>query len=281
MELSVKYGLLPFKYVVLEELSHKAVKAYPVNGNAKALAGNALFTIYQQSLFDYAHHLVLGEYPINRGAAPYGFAPLAAKVYAVAALILLNGVKGAFVYALAAVVAYFPIQHNGAVLVLYGVYGAALHRDTFFAGVAHILVKRGYGLAYYAKVVKVRLNTVVGAAAHAYLELMRQLYGMPALVEYMVYLLGQRLGVVKAVYAHGTLAGHYRAHYGACAAGNESGLADELGKCLYILIFYAWQLNGEPCCEGDLAIAELFGSFGYTDTYVLEGGSVFNEQLFE
>ena len=92
---------------------------------------------------------------------------------------------------------------------------------------------------------------------------MRQLYGMPALVEYMVYLLGQRLGVVKAVYAHGTLAGHYRAHYGACTAGNESGLADELGKCLYILIFYAWQLNGEPCCEGNLAIAELFGSFGY------------------
>ena len=52
-----------------------------------------------------------------------------------------------------------------------------------FAAAAFVIVHYRHALADNAKVIKVRLNAVVGAAANRYFELVRKLYIMVAFIK--------------------------------------------------------------------------------------------------
>ena len=126
---------------------------------------------------------------------------------------------------LAAVVAGVGVDVNLAVHHFRGLDGAVLLHLTDLAAPALGVVHHGHPLAHDAQIVQVRLDAVVGAAAHGNLELVGQGHAVVANVELLVNLLAQAVGVDEAVLAGGALAGDHGAHQAAGAAGHQAVLA--------------------------------------------------------
>lgn len=147
-------------------------------------------------------------------AVSHSLAPAAADVDLVAVGAFVKCMERALSDTASAVVAVLAVDNKLSVLD-----GGSLHRAgrlnlADLAAVAEIAVELRDSLADDTQVVEVWLYAVVGAAADRNFELMRKLYAGIAVVEDLVDLVGQRIGIQKSVLAGGSLAGYNRASEG-------------------------------------------------------------------
>ena len=174
--------------------------------------------------------------------------------------------------AAAAVVADVPVNLQHTVLQLGRAHGADLNHAAFLAAVALVLVQAGDALADNPQVVQVRLDAVIGAAAHGDFELVGQPHATVALIEALMDLLAQTEGIQQAVLAGGALAGHHGAHQGAGAACSQALLGDIGPEVLDLVVGDALDLDGQAGGKGDNAVAELLGSL--SDAPLLGSGDL-------
>ena len=238
----------------------KLSAADALNKHAEALAGLTLLPVEEQGPFHHLKHLLLGVDLVHHGAQALALAPQAAHEDAVAYLLLGDTVKPAGIHTLAAVVAGVPVDLHDAVLIqLGGLHRAYIYHRALGAAIAVVGVIGGHLLPHDAEVIEGGLDTVVGAAADSNFELVGQLYIVPALVEFLVELPGQSLGVDEAVDAHGALTGHNGPHPGAGATGVQTGLGNVLVEGLDGVIGKSLDLDGQAGGHGQPAVSELLG----------------------
>ena len=166
------------------------------------------------------------------------------------------------VNALAAAGAESPVDLHDAVLHVGGVDRTALRGQTSSTAVAVLGVILRHPLPHDAEVVEGGLDAVVGAAADPDFKLVGQLYVVPALVEFLMELPGQGLGVDEAVDAHGALAGHNGPDPGPGAAGVQAALLEELVEGFNGLIGKSLDFHGHAGSHGNGSAAELLGGLG-------------------
>lgn len=225
MLLRLNIFFLPRKQIIGKKLLLYVLKSEPCYGIGEALAGDALFTEEKDGLFNDVEDLFFaGEDGIEIVSLGNAFAPAAADVDPVSGGVVLDRLERTFTDAASAVVADRFINGDLAVDDLCYVDRAVVFDLADLAAATFLRVDLRDPLSDDAQVVEVRFHTVIRAAADCDLEFMRQFDAAIAVEEALMDLFGQAEGIDQSVLTGGSLAGDYRANFGAGAAGFESGL---------------------------------------------------------
>ena len=137
--------------------------------------------------------------------------------------------------------------------------GALCGGGALSAAAADVAVEVGNAGADDAEVVQTGLDAVIGAAADADFELVRQLDLMPLDEELAENAVAEGLRVHKTVDADRTLAGDDRANDGAGTADPQTGSLHIRDQRLCVLVGNALNLDGETGGHCDAAVAVFFG----------------------
>ena len=252
--------LFALEELVREQKLLGLLEAQPGDGVGEALLGLAVGLEQQQALLHQSEHLLpIGDDHVQGPAHGGALAPAAADIDPVAGGLGLDGLEGTLGDAAAAAVALLRIDDRLAVHHLGHMDGAGLLTD--LAALAQLRVDQGDPLAHDAHVVQIRLDAVVGAAAHGDLEFVRQDHIVVAVVIQLVELFGQSLGVVQAKDTGSAFAADHRTHFGAGAACDHPRLGHVLLERFDVVVMDPRQLHCQAGGKGDFAIAEFFSGF--------------------
>lgn len=233
------------------------------NEYTEPLSGLALLPIQQKRSFYHLKDLLLGVDFINHGTKALTLTPNTTDHNFISCFCFCHTIKITGIHTLTAVVAGIPIDLHDAILVQMGIFhGADLYDGALLAAIAVIGIIGRYPLAHNAEIIQTWLNTVVWAAADADFELVRQFDICPADVVFFVQLFGERLCIVVAVDARGTLTCGDGAYFSAGAAEVEATLGSVIAGGVNLLEGDADDLGGQAGGERHLAAAEFFGNLG-------------------
>ena len=164
--------------------------------------------------------------------------------------------------AAAAVVAQSGIDDQTAIFQLRRADGAGGLDLALFAALAlGLVIARDPG-AHDAQIVQVRLDAVVGTAAHRDLELVGQRHVRVTLEEPVMDLIAQRVSVIQAILAGGTLAGNHRTYFAAGTAGLQTRFSHIGTESVDVVVIDAGDLHGQAGGEHHVAVAVPLGRFG-------------------
>ena len=167
-----------------------------------------------------------------------------------------HGLEGALAHADAALLTNSIVNLQFAVYYLGGLGGTVFFNLTHGTAAAHIAVEDRHFMPFHAEVVQRGLHAAVGTAAHRNLELMGQLYTIPADIISLMNLFGQFLGVIVAIDAGGALTGHHRAHLGTGAAETHAPLRGPGTGLLNLVEGNAGDFHRQTTGADQLAVAK-------------------------
>lgn len=247
------------KEIICEKHRFRLIETDAVDGLGKALAGDALLTEQKNGLLNYVKRLILLGEDLTHGASLRTFLSPSSAEGDFDSGSTAHGFEQALRHTASAVDAEAAVNLKNSVYDGCRAHRADSAHGTLFAAAALFGIKGGHHLANQTDIVQIGFYTVVRTAANGNLEFMGKLYRAVALIEAVVYLLGDRKRVQLSVTAGSSLAGDNRTHEGTGTAGGEPFLCDKGAEGFNLFIGDALHLHRHAASEGNISVAELLG----------------------